>query len=91
MFFFLLKVTLFLAKQNIPFRDHLETSNSHNEGNFIKLLQAFEDYRLNEKPNSRYGHYTIPEYRNDLIYIIAKCTRQNILRKINPLFLYYYG
>ncbi|KAF0748949.1 zinc finger MYM-type protein 1-like [Aphis craccivora] len=80
---FLLKATLFLAKQGLPFRGHNETFTSTNKGNFIELLQMFGDEKLNQKLQSRYGHYTSPEYQNDLIAIIAKCTRQQILKKIN--------
>lgn len=43
----------------------------------------FGDEKLNQKLQSRYGHYTSPENQNYLIAIIAKCTRQQILKKIN--------
>lgn len=80
---FLLKATLFLAKQGLPFRGHNETFTSTNKGNYIELLQMFGDEKLSQKLESRYGHYTSPEYQNNLISIIAKCTRQQILKKIN--------
>jgi len=34
---FLLKATLFLAKQGLAFRGHNETDCSNNKGNFIQL------------------------------------------------------
>lgn len=80
---FLLKVTLYLAKQGLAFRGHNESCDSKNKGNFIELLQLFGDEKIKQKLESRYGHYTSPEYQNDLIYTIAKCTRQQILKKIN--------
>lgn len=32
--------------------------------------------------HSRYGHYVSREYQNDLISAIAKCTKDNILKKL---------
>jgi len=43
---FLLKATLFLAKQGLAFRGHNETDNSNNKGNFIQLLEIFADETL---------------------------------------------
>lgn len=85
---FLLKTSLFLAKQGLAFRGHNETDNSNNKGNFIQLLEMFADESLAVKLKSRYGHYTSPEYQNDLIHIIASCTRKNILSKISSIGVY---
>lgn len=59
---FLHKVTLFLAKQGLHFREDNETYTLTNKGNFIELLQMFGDERINQRVQSRYGHYTGPEY-----------------------------
>lgn len=40
---FLLKATLFLAKQGLAFRGHNETNNSNNKGNFVQLLEMIAD------------------------------------------------
>ncbi|KAE9524156.1 hypothetical protein AGLY_015521 [Aphis glycines] len=85
---FLLKATLFFAKQGLAFRGHNETNNSNNKGNFIQLLKMFADESLTVKLKSRYGHYTSPEYQNDLIHIIASCTRKNILSTISSIGVY---
>lgn len=85
---FLLKATLFLAKQGLAFRGHNETDCSNNKGNFIQLLEMFADNAMAVKLKSRYGHYTSPEYQNDLIHIIASCTRKNILSKISSIGVY---
>jgi len=39
----LLKATLFLSKQGLPFRGHDESNESTNRGNFIELLNMFTD------------------------------------------------
>lgn len=78
----LLKATLFLSKQGLPFRGHDESNESTNRGNFIELLNTFTDPETITKLSARYGHYTSPEYQNDLIKTIASSTRKNIIEKI---------
>lgn len=80
---FLLKTTLFLAKQGIPFRGHDESQSSINKSNFIELLEMFGDDDLKNRLRLRYGHYCSPEYQNYMVKIIALCTRKRILSKIN--------
>ncbi|XP_025202912.1 uncharacterized protein LOC112599999 [Melanaphis sacchari] len=82
---FLLKATLFLAKQGLAFRGHNETDNSNNKGNFIQLLEMFADESLAVKLKSRYGHYTSPEYQNDLIHIIASLDETKDISKKEQL------
>lgn len=48
----------------------------------------FDDETLAVKLKSRYGDYTSPEYQNDLIHIIASCTKKNILSKISSISVY---
>jgi hypothetical protein len=80
---FLLKVTLYLAKQGLTFRGKDESSMSKNKVNFIKSLETFADNSMKIRLQSRYGHYTSPEYQNDLIYILGCRTRKNILNKMS--------
>lgn len=86
--YFLLKASLYLSKQGLAFRGHNEKEDSINKGNFIEILETFGDEKLKTKLNTRYGHYTSHEYQNDLISVIAKCTKENILKKISNLRAY---
>jgi len=43
---------------------------------------------MKTKLQSRYGHYTSHEYQNDLISVLAKCTVENILKKISSFKAY---
>ncbi|CAG9822230.1 unnamed protein product [Phaedon cochleariae] len=81
----LIKATCFLGRQGLAFRGKDESENSRNKGNFIELLEIFsdEDKRLKEKLSLRYGHYTSPEYQNDLIATVGALTRQSILDKMS--------
>ncbi|XP_065665736.1 zinc finger MYM-type protein 5-like [Hydra vulgaris] len=40
----LLNITLFLAKQNLPFRGHSEDFASENRGNFLELVSLLSNY-----------------------------------------------
>lgn len=81
--FFLLKTTLFLAKQGLPFRGHDEKKDSSNKGNFIELLETFCDDKIKLKMQSRYGHHTSHEYQNDMINVIASYIRNIILNNMS--------
>lgn len=80
--YLLLKATLYLSKQGIPFRGHNESITSVNHGNFIELLNMFSDSKTLTKLSARYGHYTSPEYQNEYINILAYYTRKNIIGKM---------
>jgi len=86
--YFLLKSTLYLAKQGLAFRGKNETNESVNKGNFIEILETFGDEKIKTKLQSRYGHYTSHEYQNDLISVLAKCTIENILKKMSNIKAY---
>lgn len=86
--YFLLKTTLFLGKQGIPFRGHNEKTNSSNKDNFIELFESFGDDKMINKLRSRYGHYTSHDYQNDFIHIIASSIKKNILSSINDVGAY---
>lgn len=83
--YFLLKATLYLAKQGLAFRGNNEGSESLNRGNFIELLETFGDDKTKLKMQSRYGHYTSHEYQNDLIGVIASSTKNIILNNMSHL------
>jgi hypothetical protein len=83
MFFFLLKDSLYLAKQELTFRGHNKERKSLNRGNFIELLETFGDKNTILKMQSRYGHYTSHEYENDLISVIASSTNPTTRFKLN--------
>lgn len=80
---YLLKCALYLAKQGLAFRGHDEAASSNNRGNYIELLETYADENLLVRIRSRYGHYTSPNYQNDLIHILAECTVERILNKMS--------
>ncbi|XP_060845163.1 zinc finger MYM-type protein 1-like [Rhopalosiphum padi] len=85
---FLLKAALYLSKQGLAFRGHIESVSSKNKGNFIEILEMFVSDEMKLRLQSRYGHYTSPSYQNDFIQIIATLTRQHILGSINKFGFY---
>lgn len=40
----MLDITLFLAKQNLPFRSHKEEETSLNKGNFLEMVEMLSKY-----------------------------------------------
>ena len=40
----LLDITLFLAKQNLPFCGHKEDKSSFNKGNFLEMVEMLSKY-----------------------------------------------
>lgn len=61
--FLLLKATLFLSKQGLPFRGHDESNESTNCGNFIELLNTFTDPE------------TITNYLLDMVTLLLRNTK----------------
>ncbi|XP_069503891.1 zinc finger MYM-type protein 1-like [Ambystoma mexicanum] len=84
----LLKVVCVLGRQGLAFRATDESQDSHNKGNFIAILRLLSDNNelLKVKMARRYGHYTSPEYQNDMISVVANLIRQNIVRKVTKHF-----
>jgi len=70
--YFLLKATIFLCKQDLAFRGHNESLESTNRGNFVELLDSFANKNLQLNVSRRYGQYTLPDYQNDFISIVAQ-------------------
>ena len=75
--YYLSLATLYLARQGLPMRGHYEKDSSANKGNFLELLDTFAVLapELTAKMQRRYGHYTSPEYQNDLIHCLAQQLR----------------
>lgn len=69
----LLSVTSLLGRQGIAFRGHREDDSSANHGNFKETIKSFAEYNESLKMclDRRYGHYTSPEYQNELIQIFG--------------------
>ena len=44
-----IRATVFLATQGLGFRGHDETKDSHNRGNFVKLLETIQHYSGNRR------------------------------------------
>ncbi|XP_066980069.1 zinc finger MYM-type protein 1-like [Macrobrachium rosenbergii] len=65
----LLKVAALLGRQGLSFHGHKEGDNALNSGNFIETLEliAGSNPSLKKKLDRRCGHYTSPQYQNDLI------------------------
>ena len=68
-----LHVTSLLGRQGVAFRGHDESETSENRGNFYDTLDMLADTNeiLRKKMEARYGHYTSPEYQNDLIQVFG--------------------
>lgn len=81
---FLLKTTLFLGKQGLAFRGKNEEQNSSHRGNLKELIEMFcdESMKIRLLSKTTYGHYTSPVIQNQLIHVIASCTKEIILKNI---------
>lgn len=83
-------VTQFLAKQNIPFRGHDETGNSHNQGNFLecmKLLKQFDPF-LQSCSAPSHSTYLSPACQNEIIACCAEEVTANIVREIKEAVMF---
>ena len=83
-------VTLFLSKQNLPFRGHREAFESNNQGNFletVKFLVTYSpvlskhlcDIRTSKKMTTTYLSPTIP---NELVLLLSKKVKNIILQEV---------
>ena len=91
----LMDITLYLAKQGIPFRGHREYAGlgapSVNEGNFLELLKLMARYdsilenHLNEKKK---GKYISHQAQDEMIACLAKETLQMIVKEIKDAVFY---
>ncbi|XP_066961629.1 zinc finger MYM-type protein 1-like [Macrobrachium rosenbergii] len=76
----LLKAAALLGRQGLSFRGHKEDDNALNSGNFIETLELIAESNpsLKKKLDRRYGHYTSPQYQNDLISVIGTHIKHTI-------------
>lgn len=96
----LLDITLFLAKQNLPFRGHSENESSSNKGNFLELIDVLSKYDrvLNEhiqnledkrKRTDRTVSYLSPQIQNEFIGLISNHVKHMLVDEIKAA--KYYG
>lgn len=97
----LLDVTLFLAKQNLPFRGHREDAMAANKGNYLDLVHLLSKYDpiLKEhlcqvdqqavKLGKVLVSYLSPSTQNEFITILGECVKEKILSDIKNA--RYYG
>ena len=80
----LLRVTSLLGRQGLAFRGHDESETSQNKGNFIETLEMLAQTNeiLHKKMSVRYGHYTSPDYQNDLIEVFGKKICKNVSTQV---------
>uniref|UniRef100_A0A672HGU4 HAT C-terminal dimerisation domain-containing protein n=1 Tax=Salarias fasciatus TaxID=181472 RepID=A0A672HGU4_SALFA len=82
----LINVTLTLATTNMPFRGHRETIGKANSGNFLAIVELTAKYDpvlqdLIDRP-AQSVKYLSPAIQNELIDILAKHVKNDILEKI---------
>ncbi|XP_077340582.1 zinc finger MYM-type protein 1-like [Lithobates pipiens] len=89
----LLDITLFLAHQNLPFRDHREIMSSVNKGNFLELAELLSNYdpvlkehfiRLKRSTESgkRMTSYFSPKIQNEFICLLGNHVKKKIVADI---------
>ncbi|XP_054714780.1 zinc finger MYM-type protein 1-like [Uloborus diversus] len=89
----LLDVTLFLAKQNLPFRGHNEQIESENRGNFLELVNLLSNYdpvlkehniRLQQslKEGKISVSYLSPKVQNEFISILGNSIKAEIVAEV---------
>ena len=75
----------FLAKQELPFRGHDESTDSINRGNYIELLNLLSEYDVmlaNHLKESSVFRGTSSTIQNDLINCISKVVINTIKKEI---------
>lgn len=79
----IIKILLFLAKQGISFRGHLESVDSNNKGTFRELcnLLALYDSEFKKKLEGKFN-YNSPDIQNELLNICATQIRKQIVNEI---------
>jgi hypothetical protein len=82
--YYLSLAVLYLTRQGLPLRGHDESESSANKGNLIELLDSFALLapELKEKMARRYGHYTSPEYQNDIVHCLAQQLRLKTVQSV---------
>lgn len=82
----ILDIVLFCAKQDIPLRDHRESDDALNQGNFLQLFKFISSYpeikaRLEEMPKNT--TLMSSDMKNDLLELAASLLVQKIKAELN--------
>lgn len=81
-----LDIILFLAKQNLPLRGHLEYGDSNNKGNFLELVNLIKKYDVTLAEHlsntSKVSKYTSPTIQNELLHFISTEVLTKIVSEI---------
>uniref|UniRef100_A0A1B6DAI5 TTF-type domain-containing protein n=1 Tax=Clastoptera arizonana TaxID=38151 RepID=A0A1B6DAI5_9HEMI len=96
----LLDITLYLAKQNLPFRGHRENAVSENRGNFLELVQLLSQYDpvlrehiIHIEQHKALGKATVtylsPQIQNEFILLLGMTVKDVIIKEIREA--KYYG
>ena len=97
----LLDITMFLAKQNLPFRGHREHQLSENRGNFLELVELLSHYdpvlkehlvRIQQQTVPKgevLTSYLSPKIQNEFISLLGKIVKEKIIEDVNKAM--YYG
>ena len=85
-----MKVAALLGRQGLSFRGHKEGHDALNSGNFIETLELIAESNpsLNKELDRRYGHYTSPQYQNDLISVIGTHIKHTICTEVQSAQLF---
>lgn len=89
----LLDITLFLAKQNLPFRGHKEDESSLNKGNFLEMVEMLSKYdavlkehlmRLKQSTCKLKASisYLSPTTQNEFISVLANHVKEKLVMDI---------
>lgn len=81
----IIQAIIFLCKQELPFRGHLEDESSHNRGNYLELLNLLaqnESLMRDHLESSSAFKGTSPDIQNDLIEIITGVLNDKIKSEI---------
>lgn len=89
----LLDITLFLAKQNLPFRGHKEDESSLNKGNFLEMVEMLSKYdsvlkehlmRLKQGTCKLKASvsYLAPNTQNEFINVLANHVKELLVTDI---------
>ena len=95
----LLDITLFLAKQNLPFRGHREDFASENRGNFLEFVSLLSNYdpvlkeysiRLQQSLESGLIRvsYLSPAVQNEFISLLGDAVKQELICEIKKAKFY---
>lgn len=82
----LIDATCYLAKQELPFRGHDESSDSKNKGNYVEFLEVLREYDSlldNHLKEATVFRGTSPLIQNDLICAVGGVVEDAILEEVS--------